>query len=102
MKHTPGPWIVHPDKISQDCDLPDLIIGPKLGEQVCHVYIDNENDVANAALIATAPELLEIVELILLEWEKPTEGVLPGELIARLSQHSHEAREVIKKAKGEL
>lgn len=55
----------------------------------------------NANLISAAPNLLKIAELILLEWEKPTEGVLPGELIARLSQYSIEARAAIKKAKGE-
>lgn len=56
---------------------------------------------ANANLIAAAPELLEIAELILKEWEKPTEGILPGELIARLSQYSDRALKAVAKARGE-
>jgi hypothetical protein len=46
--------------------------------------------------------LLPICELILKEWERPTEGVLPGELIARLSQYAQEAREAIRKVKGNV
>jgi hypothetical protein len=46
--------------------------------------------------------LLPICELILKEWVSPTEGVLPGALIARLSQYSVEAREAIRKVKGNV
>lgn len=56
----------------------------------------------NQNLITAAPDLLKIAELILEEWEKPTEGVLRGELVARLTQYSDLARQAIKKAKGEL
>lgn len=50
--------------------------------------------------MAAAPDLLEIAELILEEWDKPTDGVSKGELIDRLSQYSNRARFVVKKAKG--
>lgn len=53
---------------------------------------------AMARFISAAPDLLRVAELILKEWERPTEGVLPGELIARLSQYSNVAREAICKA----
>lgn len=51
-------------------------------------------------LIDAAPDLLKIAKLVLNEWEAPTEGVLKGELIARLSQYAAEARAAIEKAEG--
>lgn len=65
---------------------------------ICKVW--SENHVKDAHLISAAPDLLLIAELILKEWEKPTEGVQIGELIARLSNYSLEARNAINKAKG--
>ena len=59
-RYTQGPWVTHPDGIASDCGMPDYkIIGPNLGRQVCHVYVDDEQDLANAHLIAAAPDLLE-------------------------------------------
>jgi hypothetical protein len=55
----------------------------------------------NAHLMAAAPDLLEVAKLIIKEWEAPTEGVLPGTLIARLSQYAQEARAAIAKAEGD-
>ena len=54
----------------------------------------------SAALIAAAPDLLALARICLAEWDKDCTGVLKGELIARLSQYSHVAREVIEKAEG--
>lgn len=63
-KFTKGPWIIQLDKVSKDVEMPDLIIGPSIGLQICHVYCDNGQDKANAALIAAAPELYEVGESI--------------------------------------
>lgn len=62
--------------------------------------VSDEKSEADARLMAAAPDLLEIAELILEEWDKPTDGVSKGELIDRLSQYSNRARFVVKKAKG--
>ena len=62
--------------------------------------LSEQENLRLASLFSAAPELLSIAELILKEWERPTEGVLPGELIARLSQYAEEARIAINKAKG--
>lgn len=100
MKYTNGPWLV---EHVPNCD---WSIKGDDGYSILAIPYDAEfgrptEDNANATLISAAPELLRVAELILAEWEKPTEGVLPGELIARLSQYSIEAREAVKKARGE-
>lgn len=97
-KHTPGPWT-----LSKTDDY--VIEAVKAGSpyEVCTYMVDSDNeaeDLANARLIAAAPDLLDVVQLIIKEWEKPTEGVQVGELIARLSQYSVEARAAIAKATG--
>jgi hypothetical protein len=53
-------------------------------------------DQGRADLLECAKSLEHIAELILKEWEEPTDGVLKGELITRLSQYSHDAREILK------
>ncbi len=76
--------------------------GQSFEEEICCLVGDDRTIAADAALIAAAPDLLKIARLCLAEWEKPTEGVLIGELIARLSNYSDLAREAIKKAETEL
>ena len=96
--YTLGPWVTHPDGISGDCGMPDYkIIGPSTGKQVCHVYVDDEQDLANAHLIAAAPDLLEALVSIR-AWvtdggfEDTHEGV---------AEICGQARAAIAKAKGE-
>lgn len=58
---------------------------------------------ANSAMLCAAlnqtkervNSLERIVRLILKEWDAPTEGILRGELIARLSQYAQEARKAL-------
>lgn len=58
--HTPGPWAYRVDP-----DLDDNITGPN-AEQIARVYAtDTEAGMANAALIAAAPELLEALKAVL-------------------------------------
>ncbi len=105
MSHTQGPWKI-------------ITINQNLRTESNHIVTEDfkfvattspgerlspetwETDRANANLISAAPDLLAVAELILKEWEAPTEGVLPGTLIARLSQYSDVARAAIQKAKG--
>lgn len=60
MHHTPGPW-----EYRVDPDLDDNIAGPN-SEQLARVYCtDTNTGMANAKLIAAAPELLEaLTELV--------------------------------------
>lgn len=89
-KHTPGPWTINGLDV-QGQTMDDIVVAN---------IQDAISNPADARLIAAVPELLEVAQLILAEWEKPTAGVLPGELIARLSQYSDIARAAVRKATG--
>ena len=54
-KHTPGPWTQHGLEIHGEIFICDVNENPK----------DREEHIANAHLIAAAPEMLEALELIL-------------------------------------
>ena len=63
LGHTPGPWAVEffePDGITVFADNGS---GPR---SVCDIIGDMPVDVANARLIAAAPEMLHVLQLILL------------------------------------
>lgn len=68
MKSTPGPWTVH-----QNGDLSYSILGEKISDInykwiigfVQNGEIWNEQQLANARLIAAAPELLEVLKEII-------------------------------------
>lgn len=111
MRHTPGPWVfkfqlLQKELLGYEPSIQQVIAKVKTedGLKIAEIYDTAFTDMnaANASLIAAAPELLTLARLILKEWEAPTEGIQKGELIARLSQYSTEAREVIAKAEGKL
>ena len=53
MSHTPGPWKVNYRRVTP-------VDGPQDGSNdICHVYGDEDREIANARLIAAAPQLLE-------------------------------------------
>lgn len=101
MGYTKGPWRIQPydENIvtrgrhiaADDGSTIAVVLGGSPG--------GSEECAANVKLIAAAPDLLKIAELILEEWDKPTEDVACGELIARLSQYSDLARTAVMKAK---
>jgi hypothetical protein len=91
--YTPGPWEV----VTYHGPLFGIVRGYNSATNEAPAYRTQ----ADARLISAAPELYAVAELILAEWEKPTEGVERGELIARLSQYSTEARAALAKARGE-
>ena len=102
MNHTNGRWEYR--EIPTPADMPAWVVlvegaRPDLPEQhIATMGIQSAEDRANGRLIAASPDLLHIAILIVEEWEKPTEGVQRGELIARLPQYAPEARAALKKA----
>lgn len=68
MLHTPGPWIHTPWKHGKDSVLNEIAIHSEFGQWIADTVIDQdcesanvENMIANAKLIAAAPELLEAI-----------------------------------------
>lgn len=55
-KHTPGPWEIHPDQ-------PNIVHAPAAGYFVADVFSGHRASAENAALIASAPDLAEQLEL---------------------------------------
>ena len=81
-KHTPGPWAAYLSRHSpqskphrfrieagQDC----VAVSAKYGEDSGAIH-DRDIMAANAALIASAPELLAALEAIISGWDSPTYG----------------------------
>ena len=87
-KHTPGPWAVGPDLEVFYAPNGAPITRPL---RLTSLVGRTEEDVANAKLIAAAPELLAALEGL-------TEGPLS---LNELNELMADAREVIAKAKGE-
>ena len=99
--HTPGPWSLSPsfDRVErrvQHGDTPPLVWGIASGINSAHPdYLPRAEQIANARLIASAPELLEALEAVLpdLEHYVATHGPGPDKRLAI-------ARAAIAKAKG--
>ena len=105
-KHTPGPWkIIGEDSLD---GIPYIEISNSINpspefRNICHVQPDitgdefiitlSEQDHANAQLIASAPELLEALEMIQEELK-----LNQGCMIDQINQISYSA---IKKARGQ-
>jgi hypothetical protein len=69
IKHTPGPWEVktHPSRFSPETIIEDGVCGPD-GEQIrVHgmTLTSSEEAKANSRLIASAPDLLQALEIVL-------------------------------------
>ena len=78
VKHTPGPWRTR----KSESEAPDdfVVMADKTGESICdctagNPYMSEEEALANARLIATAPEMLlalkEIIEELPLGADEP-------------------------------
>ena len=112
-KHTPGPWIIN---YAGGLEAGEGVIphhansiGPHGAGNVCHVYYGDyptgtpiadypqaiEENIANARLIAAAPDLLEALERLLPNVEYLADG--RAEVIAQIK----DATAAITKAKGE-
>jgi hypothetical protein len=88
--HTPGPWIAQLNQVGADY----VHIGTEGPDGVCEVQWNgsDENQEANARLIAAAPDLLETLEKI-----ASSDGSLHGTCVRDLKEI---ARAAINKAKG--
>ena len=68
MMHTPGPWTVRHDFRSGNGELCVGVsaarIGPKSGAVAWPSGVDDAQELANARLIAAAPDLLAALQLI--------------------------------------
>jgi len=92
-KHTKGPWQVV-EHVSGMIGVNDAN-----GKSLCAVgcnKTDGRDDKANAALIASAPDLLQALEAILATWEGPRERA--G---LRFAKDMFDARAAIAKARGQ-
>lgn len=96
LNFTTGDWRVRPGNISPIICVDGDPQWPIVMQASGHNRAGIE---ANIHLLAASPDLARVAILILKEWEAPTEGVKVGELIARLSQYSKEAREALIKAR---
>ena len=95
-KHTPGPWVVeHWSPIGKHSPkMPHIYSGGFLVAEVENEFADDEG-VANAQLIAAAPDLLEALEHLVYECEE-------GCNLTIFNVIDKEAKPAIAKAKGEL
>ena len=100
MKHTPGPWIID-DESFTDLDGSETIViftpeGRGYG-RVAMVYAEHGRDSElwpNANLIATAPDLLEALEYLVLDLENS------GEILETDSKRIEFMENAIAKARG--
>ena len=72
-KHTPGPWTWMPESFHEDVGYMEPMVHAPLDDrgfapQVAVVRVGLEGTLANAALIAAAPELLEALKSALDWW----------------------------------
>ena len=91
-KHTPGPWnIVESNKIDEEAHIQTDL------KSICRMWIQMDSqDMANARLIAAAPELLEALTAMVAIWEGPRELAA-----LRFAKSVIDARAAIAKATGE-
>ncbi|MFJ3486620.1 hypothetical protein ACIPL1_24925 [Pseudomonas sp. NPDC090202] len=63
--HTPGPWRAAPSG--------QIVGGPTKVRQICKIWNtrDREQDLANASLLAAAPDLLTALQDLLFAYEDP-------------------------------
>ena len=99
MTHTKGPWIVERSEIH---DSEVVYINTDSGTwkqgEVCVLYGDLDTNLANARLIASAPDLLEALERLVLAFDvgDMMHTTLNGRGYAALS----ESRKAIRNAKS--
>ena len=70
-KHTPGPWRVVEDRVPSSLE----VYAGKTAIAECWRRADVETEIANARLIAAAPDLLEALEFVIRGVPDTWEGV---------------------------
>ena len=89
-QHTPAPWSVK--KASPQAG---IIIAPNRSLGIAEVFGGGETDIANALLIAAAPDLLDALEFLLADYI-----AINGEKLTNSRVPANKAREALRKAKG--
>jgi len=94
-QHTPGPWQI----MTRDSVGDNIFTESKPHRRIANTYGDAEEYIANARLIAAAPDLLAALERIVAKYEAAPDGPLGcgfvnGDFFA--------ARAAITKARGEV
>jgi hypothetical protein len=95
LKHTPGPWFINSRHLEDGGTWITIneVEGSDAGFAAAYSsYVGKDQAIANAHLIAAAPEMLAILEKITRRWNKENDDVYIGEY--------QEAMEIISKAKG--
>lgn len=63
-KHTPGPWRTGHTTTAYEVSRRKIVV-VESGDPICEVYgVEDEASVANAKLIAAAPEMLGVLRLV--------------------------------------
>lgn len=101
-KHTPGPWTVSELDASGEVSEYHIFIEPNVAVIERKVAGHDQHDMADAHLIASAPQLLEALEEMLevhgVRWEHVRgDSSIPASWV----ELSDKARAAIKAAKGE-
>ena len=93
-KHTKGPW-----KVMGESTLSIISYHIPKGRKICSLLNQSTEDYKNAALIAAAPEMFEVLQLIgtIANVGLETDGDYKNRM-KRISEH---ATEILKKARGE-
>lgn len=106
MKHTKGPWIARPDVLDFKTNAIDIVSKQvtNLGDQISVATVfgstvyDEDQKIANAQLIAAAPEMLEALENLIAAVDRPEAYQFVDNRCLIAVQN---IRKIIKKARGE-
>lgn len=99
FKGTPGPWSVN-NYANVDNDLGYTVAGVFDGANAPRRYADMRIVIANARLIAAAPELLEALQEIIRQHDLDTESTLLSPIPNRWMEAISKAEKAINKALG--
>jgi hypothetical protein len=100
---TPGPWRACAFSSIVGCPVTAQPDKTKNTFNVCGVAapVSRDENIANARLIAAAPELYEALELALEHAERHAHHYLGGDSLKRASEELHPARAALAKARGQ-
>lgn len=105
MKHTPAPWIIRPDDFNQDRW--EITSMKRIEDSIVEIAVVNtgwsepfnSEMVANAQLIAAAPEMLEVLQKII-EANEDTLDIYNEYAFDEFEKVIEEVKSVIAKATG--
>jgi hypothetical protein len=104
-KHTPGPWSDVKHTFDADANHWTVEVHANSGfifdlVRECEEEDEYNEHIANARLIAAAPELLDALETLLEEFVNRMDVDYPGERLAQFQPEVKKAEAALRKAKG--